>query len=196
MRRCVRPPEPAVLRENAVRWTLAFAPGGAEFRWHRVENRPLNEHLLGPLREMTASHCAYCDGFPLDVQALSTIDHFKPKSKFRDLAFAWQNLYLVCSACNFWKRDHWDEATLRPDDVGFDFLRYFIFDFASGRIEPNPRSDSDSQRRAQATIELLGLNREGRPADRRRTLERQRTPPLSDGDRDDRAYRFLWELGG
>lgn len=195
MRRCERGAEPEVLLSRAARWTAAFlADTSREFHWPQVEGRSLNLHLLPALSAMTAEHCAYCDGYPITAVAYKTIDHFRPKAQFRDLAFRWDNFFLACPACNSHKREQWDERLLRPDEVEFAFLRYFIFDFASGELEPNPAAAPDDQARARTTIDLLGLNSEGSAGARKRALRVQPTAPISSEDRDDRPYRFLWEL--
>jgi hypothetical protein len=30
---------------------------------------------------MTAEHCSYCDGHPLNATGIETVDHFRPKSR-------------------------------------------------------------------------------------------------------------------
>jgi uncharacterized protein (TIGR02646 family) len=130
-------------------------------------------------------HCAYCDHFPLGVEADPTIDHHRPKSTAPALAFEWTNLYGVCALCNRSKRDQWDQDLLRPDAEGYDFFAYFDCDALTGRIEPRPDLTPADQRRAERTLAILGWNTESRPLSR--TREARRRP----AEQEARPYRFL-----
>jgi len=46
--------------------------------------------------------CAYCE-----VTARGEVDHFRPKSKFPELVYAWSNLVFACHDCNMLKRNKW-----------------------------------------------------------------------------------------
>ena len=52
----------------------------------------------------------YCEEKILSSQ-FGDIEHIKPKSKFQELEFEWNNLGLVCSKCNSAKHDKYDEET-------------------------------------------------------------------------------------
>ncbi len=156
------------------------------FQWRSFDGVPVNQRILPHLLAMTAGHCAYCDGYPLDVTGRPTIDHFRPKSTFPALVYRWDNLFPACERCQAEKRDRWDEALLRPDEPGYAFERYFLCDVASGRIEPNPAADDRDQARARRTIDLFGLNAGGRPRERARWLQGR-----AEIDGDLAPYRFL-----
>jgi uncharacterized protein (TIGR02646 family) len=99
-----RPPEPAFLAARRERWSESFMQRRAkdprcEFDWHDLDGVPVNQLLMGPLRRMTAGHCAYCDHFELGEGSRETIDHFRPKSAFPELAYAWDNLFPACDQC-------------------------------------------------------------------------------------------------
>jgi uncharacterized protein (TIGR02646 family) len=142
----------------------------------------VNQRLLPLLLELTEARCAYCDHFPLRVDADPAVDHHRPKSRFPDLAFAWSNLYGVCALCNRWKADRWDDALLRPDEPGYDFFRYFDCDPMTGRIGPRPDIGGLDRERAARTIEILGLNEGDRPQARARAAR---------GWSGDGAFRFI-----
>lgn len=171
----MRPPEPSVLGRGGAAWTAAYTalPPPRRFAWPTVDGRTVREHLLNDLRAMTQGHCSYCDGFPLDSTAIETIDHFQPKARWPELAFAWGNLYLACPRCQQ-RLDAYDHRLLRPDDEGHSFERYFLYDERTGEIRPNPSADTDDQARATITCELFRLNADGRTEDRRRTLKKFR----------------------
>jgi uncharacterized protein (TIGR02646 family) len=141
---------------------------------------------------MTAGHCAYCDGYELGESSRETIDHFRPKSRFPELAFAWQNLFPACDSCQLAKRD-FHEQLLKPDEEGYEFARYFVLNFKTGDLEPNPGALPEEQQKAQNTIALLSLNRAPLARGRLRAARASRRAALSDGpsaSREALPYRF------
>ena len=62
------------------------------------------------LREASSDKCMYCES---KVSAIdhAEIEHIKPKSKYPELTYTWENLGYVCSKCNNAKRDQYDENT-------------------------------------------------------------------------------------
>lgn len=127
-----------------------------------------------------------------------TVDHFRPVSdeEFWRFAFEWTNLYVSCDVCQQAKRDFFDPLLLRPDEAGFCFETYFIYDAHSGRIEPNPAASYCDRKRADLTWQVFDLNRDERCVSRRRTLQRmlrdQRNGEL--GAAREYPYRFLLAL--
>lgn len=143
---------------------------------------------------MTQQHCAYCDGYPLHVTGLQTVDHFQPKSKFPLLAYVWENLFLACEKCQRHKGDQDAAGLLRPDDPGYRFENFFDYQEKTGELRPNPAAPEPARARVQVTIDTLGLNRDGRPVARRKTLHRFRglTPAArADDPICDWPFRFL-----
>lgn len=174
---CVRPPAPEFLEHNWRQWGEDYAKRleenpGYRFAWKKFEGVRVNHRLLPVLSDMTNDHCAYCDWFPMDVGTDPTIDHFKPKSLFPREAYHWGNLYLSCRACQEKDDRNFDERVLRPDEPGYSFERYFIYNFSNGEVEANPAASAEDQERAGVTIKLLKLNSRGRPAARQREIER------------------------
>ena len=119
--------------------------------------------MLGGL---TNNVCWYCErecdtgadpGWPL----APTVDHFRPLSRFPQLAYEWSNWIFSCRRCNSEKQNKWPEtgyvdpctadATERPE-------QYFGYDAATGDIVPGNGLSETAQRRAENTIEDLGLN--------------------------------------
>lgn len=194
---CARPPCPPELVKNAATWTSRYlarraADPGARFSWPSVAGRPVNEILRPVLQAMTQEHCAYCDQFPLDLRTLPPwIDHFRPKARFPELAYAWTNLFAACPACQgpHGKGERWSEAAIRPDEEGYSFDRYFRYVAGTGEIEPNPQGSPADQDRATATIDLLRLNAQGLPRMRRRYAQRYKNLP-----EEDRPFRFATPL--
>jgi uncharacterized protein (TIGR02646 family) len=123
---------------------------------------------------MSEEHCAYCDSFPLDSGSRQEIDHFEPKSLRPELAYAWGNLYLACPQCNGREHARWDPLVLRPDEPGYRFDSFFVFSYADGYLSPHPGASPEEQARARATLALFGLNEDGRPRSRLRTVRQFR----------------------
>jgi uncharacterized protein (TIGR02646 family) len=176
---CERPPCPDWLAEHCEDWGAEYAVRLAQdpayrFSWKRWPGARVNHRLLPLLSEMTKEHCAYCDWFPMDTGTDPTIDHFRPKARYPEEAYVWENLYLACRHCQEKDDDDFDESLLRPDEIDYRYERFFIYNHADGTLAPNPAASSADQRRARITIDLLKLNSRGRPAARQRELQRFR----------------------
>jgi uncharacterized protein (TIGR02646 family) len=198
---CERPACPDWLAEHCADWGAEYAASLAEnpkyeFAWKKWQGERVNIRLLPLLSGMTEGHCAYCDWFPMDTGTDPTIDHFRPKKRYPREAYVWENLYLCCRHCQEKDNDGFDEALLRPDELGYQYERFFIYNHADGTLSPNPAAEDDDRERARVSIQLLKLNSRGRPAARKRELQRFR-----DLDRDARRewiplspFRYLlWE---
>jgi len=162
------------------------------FQWPRREGQSLLAIVREALAAMTAGHCAYCDGHPIDATGAETVDHFRPKSHpaFHELVCTWTNLFLTCTACNHAKGEQWDEALLRPDDLDFSFERYFEYRFDSGKLQPASAATLEEQLRTVRTIEIFNLNRSGACASRKRVMHWMQRAVAED-DLDSYAYRYL-----
>lgn len=191
MRKQIRLEEPAALRDGATQWAETWATNQAEgkpWRWPVKDKQPVNQLILPTLRQQTASHCSFCDGFPVAALSVETIEHFIPKSTFPRKAFEWGNLFYCCTRCQAAKKERFDPNILKPDESDYDFSRYFICDFTTGKIGPNPTASSGEQQRAQTTITHYKLNDGILPDERRRWLQ-IRSRSVSGSELDDFAYR-------
>jgi len=117
---------------------------------------PTNKEAL---RKSTAGKCMYCES-KIEHDSYAHVEHIKPKKKFSELEFAWDNLGFSCQICNTNKGEKYDESTPfinpyneNPEDhiVFFEFYVY-------------PRRGS---KRGEYTIKELDLNR-GNLVDRRK----------------------------
>lgn len=61
--------------------------------------------------------CMYCESKVSHIY-YGDVEHIKPKSKFPDLEFNWDNLGYVCARCNGYKSDKYNETNpiLNPYD--------------------------------------------------------------------------------
>lgn len=166
---------------------------GERFRWRVHEGQAVNRIILPALRGMTGGHCAYCDGFPIETVSRETIDHFRPKSLFPELAYLWENLFLACDRCQAAKADYFSSAMLKPDEDEYAFQRFFQVDFKTGRLEPNSAAPEADQERASITIRALRLNEHGRPMARIRALKDfgRLAPEEQSLELRDFPYRFM-----
>jgi uncharacterized protein (TIGR02646 family) len=173
MRKQERLEEPADLKNGKAKWTEAWIANHAAkkaWRWPKKGGQEVNKIILLTLREQTLQHCSFCDGFPVPSISVETIEHFYPKSSFHDKAFEWGNLFYCCTRCQAAKKEAFDPMLLKPDEADYEFARYFICDFTTGKICPNPTASPSDQKRAITTIDLYQLNGPSRPEHRKRTL--------------------------
>jgi uncharacterized protein (TIGR02646 family) len=159
--------EPDILIQFGAKWTKQFVSrrkknDGAVFFWpklplaHRLrEKERLNNRLQPILKAQADGCCSFCDKRPIEVES---IEHHAPKSRLRDLAYAWSNLFYCCGKCQGRKKEHYHASLLKPDIVGYRFEDYFMWEFKTGALKPNPLAPLDKQRAAKVTICLYGLN--------------------------------------
>lgn len=182
---CTRPACPDWLEAQWETWGQEYADKLVQepryrFSWKQYEGEKVNHRLMPLLREMTADHCAYCDWFPTDVGTDRTIDHFRPKALFPREVYYWPNLYLCCRMCQEKDDANYSEDLIRPDEIDYDFDRFFIYNYLSGKLDANPDAGERDRSRASLTIKHFKLNEGGRPAARKRELKRFRKLPAED----------------
>ncbi|HEX7634434.1 MAG TPA: retron system putative HNH endonuclease [Noviherbaspirillum sp.] len=190
MRKFCRTDEPDCLKEKAAILTEKFVAArkenpSARFNWPNGGYETIRSKLL----EMTQYHCAFCDG-PFS-ESRETVEHFRPKSRFPELAYRWENLFPCCDACQSAKGEKFDELLLKPDEQEYIFSGYFIVNFRTGAIEALPSAEAVRQSRAQVSIDMYDLNRKARLIARQRELEcylRAENPCI-----DDFNYRYFLE---
>jgi len=184
---------PEWLLENWEQWGKDYEES-EKFEWRFGPKK--KRELTDLLKKMTAHHCSYCDSFPLGKRQIKdTIDHFRPKEIFKLWAYLWGNLFIACHYCQE-RGSRFDERLLKPDEENYGFDEYFMFDFTTFKIVPNPLKSKENQERAQITIDLFRLN--GQPEDAGTTedcmIERERIYEKykNDPDIDCLPYRFMF----
>jgi uncharacterized protein (TIGR02646 family) len=194
MRKFSRAGEPEFLAGKWESWGTEFEENrarspGYQFHWHQLGGEPVNHKLLPLLKAQTQDHCSFCDAYPVAPPGVETIEHFRPKSAFPRDAYKWANLYFCCPHCQG-KGEQFDESLLQPDEIDYEFDRYFRWDFTQGTIEVNELALPEDQHRARVTIDLYKFN-VGHPSFRRRELKKRgqgQNDPI-----DDFAYRHFIE---
>ncbi len=146
--------------------------------------------IRSALTQMTQERCAFCDG-PIGSESRETVEHFKPKRRFPQLAYAWDNLFPCCDKCQSFKLDQFDEAILKPDALDYIFHHYFTVNYHTGDIEPSPHVNENAQHRAKITLEIYGLNASKRKTMRLREWRNYTNEP--NPHIDDFNYRYFLE---
>ena len=169
-----RPAPPDWLTKHGEKWGQDYhkkksANPSHTFRWRSYQKRAINHHLTPILRAMTKDHCSFCDLLPVVPY---TIEHFRPKSSFPLFAYHWENLFICCGFCQQAKLEFFAEALLKPDELEYEYNRYFLCDPVTGVLEPNPKANENDQERAIVTIDLYKLNDYGRPTHRKREIKK------------------------
>jgi len=100
--------------------------------------------------------CGYCE-----TECKGEVDHFRPKSKFPELVYMWDNWVLACHVCNNIKSGKWptggyvDPCTksrsARPES-------YFTFDTLTGEIIPKSNLSPGRKGKSDTMIKDLKLN--------------------------------------
>ncbi|MFA7239591.1 MAG: hypothetical protein WC091_05710 [Sulfuricellaceae bacterium] len=190
MHKMKRPAQPDCLNANWPDWTEDFVTARKldpkhPFGWR---SPACYQEIRRQLSVMTQAHCAFCDG-AIGVESRETVEHFRPKSTFPDLAYEWNNLFPCCDLCQSNKLEKFDPALLKPDELEYAFDNYFVANFSTGEIEPSPHTDANARRQADVTIRLYGLNLPARKKARKREWEAYQRD--AQAALDDYNYRFF-----
>lgn len=87
-----------------------------------LHNNYKHKDIKEAIKQDSFEKCIYCESKISHVY-FGDIEHMKPKSKFPELKFNWDNLAYVCAKCNNAKSDKWDE--------NFPFINPYIEDPSS-----------------------------------------------------------------
>ena len=111
--------------------------------------------------------CWYCErrcSSAADVGGrAATVDHFRPISRFPDLAYEWSNWVFSCHRCNVDnKQDLWPDSGY-VDPAAADILHrpehYFDYDMRTHEVVPRKDLTGSERQMALGTIYDLGLNK-------------------------------------
>ncbi len=84
-----------------------------DVEWSAFTKTKLKKETLLALENMYAGCCAYCEG-NIGETDYAEIEHFKPKSKFPELAYKYDNLHYSCTKCNKNKGNNYSELMIDP----------------------------------------------------------------------------------
>jgi len=192
LRKVIRNESPECLKAGAAAWTNKFVTAKETGLGQRsfLSNTACYKTLRKQLMAMTQYHCAFCDG-GLGVTSRETVEHFRPKSSFPQLAYEWPNLFPCCDKCQSQKSGKFDEALLKPDEPDYSFENFFISNYKTGELEPLPNAPATIRNQAEVTIKLYGLNSKARANARLRELKGFKRD--QEKYMDDFSYRFFLE---
>ena len=170
MIRVVRTTEPNGLARNRERWRANYLEAIEKYRLNSLgvnkravtlaENKYKHNDVKEGLKEMFSNKCAYCESHISHI-GYGHIEHFKPKIKFPEECFNWENLFLSCEVCNGsqYKGEKFPDAPsggpfVNPtEEEPFDFFN-FEYDPETGTANVLGKNE-----RGINTEKELGLNR-------------------------------------
>lgn len=128
---------------------------------HEWRKRDYWRRVLPDLRCAYGGICAYSALWISSVTGAPNVDHFEPKSTRPDLAYKWQNFRYCCAKMNTNKgqRRILDPFAIQPD--------WFVLDFPSLLVRPNPSLPASRTERVESTIHVLKLNDDDKFVDER-----------------------------
>lgn len=152
-----RGPEPDGFAERAANWRRRFEEAhrqnpkltAGQF-WSRVRAEIRDDAQA--LYEAFHGKCAFCEAKMAHVSH-PHVEHYRPKSRFPDLMFDWQNWLLSCGRCNDAKWAHFPDCDNQPcllDPANEDPAMHL--DFSRTMV-------LGKTLRGEETIRLVGLNR-------------------------------------
>lgn len=105
--------------------------------------------------------CGYCERLCDGPASESTVDHFRPRSKFPELTYEWTNWVFCCARCNREKDNRWpDTGYIDPCAIPVDERPevYLDVDDRTGEVIAKHGLTDAGRKKAQNTIEDIGLN--------------------------------------
>ena len=152
--------KPAILKQKEQGWLAALRRVVTKTEKENAADRYQHPEIKAALKAMFHSKCAYCESY-IEHVSDSHIEHYRPKSKFPDLTFDWENLLLSCGKCNStkYKGDRFPETSaggpyINPcTDLPGDHFQ-FVYD-----VKAKLASVYGKTERGETTETGLGLNR-------------------------------------
>lgn len=122
--------------------------------------------------------CAYCEGA---IFHEGHIEHFRRKNlkHYPELTFDWHNLFLACGSnvhCGHYKdrpsAPAYDpDQLIKPDEHDPEEFLYF---HSSGKVRVREKLSAENSRRANATIQIFGLDNPALEGERARAVSAYR----------------------
>ena len=156
----------------------------------------LYDLLKHELSLLTKAHCSFCDGFPLNNTSKTTIEHYYPKSIYKEKTYEWENLFLACDKCqSFAHSDNPFQKTLKMDEIDYFFESYFWFDAESGEVKILENMDEQNTFNARNFLNRYGINKspERLMARRSKYTDLIAIFKTESRERDFEPYRFVFD---
>jgi len=169
MKNVAREAKPAILNNNADKWTAELMAAVEEYRQagkkvpSKLQERYRKPEIRDALKRMYSDEegnnfCCYCES-EIDVVDYPHIEHKMPKDPdcFPEQTYEWENLHLACTKCNGNKSNKWDEHNPILDavkDVPIHEHLSFLSDNTTGVYRMG------LSKRGNTTIKHADLNRQ------------------------------------
>ena len=157
--------KPNILLINEEMWKNELASYLA--RMHSMSNAPLryrHQEIKNTLIKETDGKCIYCESKLLH-NSFGDIEHIKPKAKFPQNNYDWDNLTLVCQVCNNNKRDEYNDINPPINPYIDDPSKYL---FGLGPMIMSKKFNG----KGKYTKDLLDLNRNDLMIKRKEAIEK------------------------
>ena len=155
-----RSQKPAVLERKEQIWLAALRRAVTDAEKENAVNKYRHAQIKDALETLFHGKCAYWESKIKHV-AYPHIEHYRPKSKFPELTFDWENLLLACGVCNSaeYKGDNFPEASengpyINPCNDSPEEHFQFIYDAKAKLANVYGKTE-----RGRATEKAFGLNR-------------------------------------
>ncbi|EJO5347323.1 TIGR02646 family protein [Clostridium botulinum] len=116
--------------------------------WEEFSKTVAKKETIFMLEEMYDGCCCYCES-KLKSTSYPEIEHFKPKIKYPELCFDYNNLHYSCKRCNVSKGSNYNENMISPSDENPEEYIKYIGELAVS---------IDDNKRGNAMIDALNLN--------------------------------------
>lgn len=151
-----RESEPDRLKPMRLRYTQAWI----DYYKNGVGNKPTDRRWREFINDLSVCFnecCGYCE-----MSCKGEVDHYRPKNKFPELVYEWDNWVFSCHDCNHNKGDHWPSSGLLDPCSTDTFCDgpqcCFIYDLKTGEVLPHKELSRANRSRAKKTIDILCLN--------------------------------------
>lgn len=128
-----------------------------------------NPAIRETLKRIYDGQCCYCE---CSLVKYARIEHYKPRKIFPKKALDWGNLHWCCEACNGEKGESFNKRYpfLDPSDDKDVITDHLSYEKDEGNrwliLKANKSADKKQKRRANITIDEIGLDNENRRSDR------------------------------
>jgi uncharacterized protein (TIGR02646 family) len=170
MIKLTRLPAPATLVRWAPKWTadlltaIAQQQAGGKKPPEELWDKYNKSYVKDALQRMAHGKCVYCESNIKHV-AYPHIEHYRPKRRYPEFTYTWENLLLACPVCNNDKSDAFPldpaESPLLLNPCDDDPEEHITF--ARGRLVA-------LSERGKVTRDQLSLNRDALFDERRKLL--------------------------
>lgn len=165
MKNVVRLSKPTSLEDNAERWTEELLEKIRECERNKTKvlreyyNHYRQDDVKERLREMYRGLCCYCEG-RVGVVEFGHIEHRKPKKKFPEHTYNWDNLHLACTRCNVKKGTQYSKKYPILDAVIDQVTQHLTYKVNRRGVWPRPLTSrgETTVKHADLTDELLRRN--------------------------------------